>query len=183
MTCIAGVITPHKKIVMAADSGNNDGFGAYTILKNQKKIFQTPNGMIIGVAGSSRIGQILNHDFDPPTDKHKDPFLYLLKEFVPALKEKLQEENLVDDHKMKYDSSLLIGYKGRLFRLGEDYDIVESNDNYDAIGSGRYDARGALYALKQTKTLSCEKMVKIAISAAINADVNIKPPIIIEYTK
>lgn len=180
LTCVVGIITPQNNIIMAADSANLEGFGAYTTMKNQKKVFKLDE-MLIGVAGNNRIGQILNHDFNPPTDKYKDPFLYLIKEFVPSLKTKLKEE--FDNSDSLQDTDILIGYRNRLFRLSNNYSIIESSDDYDAIGTGRYDARGALFALKHTESISCKEMVHIAVSAAINADVNIKPPIQIENLK
>ncbi len=180
MTCVVGIITD-ESIIMGADSANLDGFDAYTTMKNQQKIFKTSNNMLIGVAGSARIGQILNHDFDYPEDKREDPYKYIIKDLIPAIKTRLIDESMIENASMNPATNLLIGYKGRLFRMGSHFGVTESQDDYDAIGVGRYDSRGALYALKTIIKDMTVNSVEIAIKASINADVNIKPPIVFEY--
>ncbi len=163
---------------MAADSANGDGCDAYTILKGQKKIFKV-HDMLIGISGNARVGQILNHDFHYPEDDQEDPYLYLIKKFIPSLKKRMQDEKMEDENG-KTDTDLLIGYKNRLFCMGINYSVIEPADDYDAIGCGRYDARGALFALKYNGLTLYAKCAEIAVSAAINGDVNIKPPIHVE---
>ncbi len=174
MTCIVAIKTPENQIIMAADSSNNDGNDAYTIIKGQKKIFKV-NNMLIGVAGFARVAQILNYDFEFPEDNEEDPYLYLIKKFIPSFKSRMETEKIDKDG--NYASDLLIGYKNRVFRIDGIYGIVEAAEDYDAIGCARHEARGALFALKYSKLTLFSKCAEIAVSAAINADVNIKPPI------
>ena len=59
----------------------------------------------------------------------------------------------------------LVGYEGRLFYVGSDYQVGESVDPYDAVGCGSDYAKGAMAAMIQLQSVGDPKqMIEIALA-------------------
>ena len=75
---------------------------------------------------------------------------YMVRIFVPALIKCLQSNGFLDDSEGNIGipgSCILVGYQGRVFQIDSNFQIFESTNEYDAIGSGAQIALGSLYAL------------------------------------
>lgn len=149
MTCIAGWVE-NDVIWMAGDSA---GVGGYSLtLRADQKVFR--NGpMIFGFTTSFRMGQLLRYaltvpDHDPRTDVEK----YMTTTFIDAVRECLKSRGYAKkQNEVEEGGTFLVGYKGRLFRVCDDYQVGAPVDGYDAVGCGEDVARGALFATGHLK--------------------------------
>jgi hypothetical protein len=169
MTCIVAA-TNGTKVFMAADSCAVDE----TSISSRKtpKIF-IKGSFLLGYCQSFRLGQIAQYAFDPPalpTIKLTDDVLtgYMVKNFVPALKKCLEENNFPYHDDDKDDWEIIIGIKGRIFVVENDWQVGLDIHNYWASGAGAHIALGALFA--------CEDMEPNArLMVALNAAKEFSP--------
>lgn len=145
MTCIVAYVAENKDIWMAADSATVAGLDLR--MKRQPKIF-LKGEFIIGVTGYTRMQQIMQYAFHPPMqpdDMEQEEYMCTLfvNEFRDVMKnlgyaQKYSEQEYVD-------SKALIGYRGKLYVMESNFQIMEHIDPYDAVGCGEPFALGALY--------------------------------------
>lgn len=123
------------------------------------------DGFAFGFTSSFRMGNLLRYRFKAPYHMpDKDVMEYLVVDFVDALRGCLKDGGFATkDCEQEIGGTFLLGYKGRLFRICEDYQVGETVTGYDACGSGEEIARGALYA---TKTLDPQDRIRLALEAA-----------------
>jgi ATP-dependent protease HslVU (ClpYQ) peptidase subunit len=147
MTCVVGVVQKGE-VVIGGDSGAFSNW--HMCLRSDEKVFRNSRGFVFGFSGSYRLGQLLRYQFEPPTlYGHNDVMSYMVKEFVPALRE-LLKNNEVRGEKEISPGSFLVGILGRLFEVEQDLQVGENLDGIAAAGCGREPALGALYALRQS---------------------------------
>jgi len=155
MTCIVGVEIDGKVVI----TGDIQGSGHNTkIVHTQPKVF-TNSGMAFGYTTSYRFGQIIEHSIDkgflPSSDDQVYP--WLVKEFVPHCKKVLREGD--------YDAggTCLIGIRGQLWRLEDDFAVLRSVIGFDAVGSGQEFALGALSTyMKMQMVSSVDDVVRLS---------------------
>jgi ATP-dependent protease HslVU (ClpYQ) peptidase subunit len=156
-------------IFMGADSECNNGSHRGTI--RMEKIVRYDN-MLIGVCGQPRATQILHASFTPPEHPEEMSVMqYLTDPFTNALRKALSKHGCLrtDAGVESFGSTLLIGYAGSLYTLESNFQLIELDYPYAAIGSGDEVALGALHvaseyvpapvcvlsALAATEELSC----------------------------
>jgi ATP-dependent protease HslVU (ClpYQ) peptidase subunit len=105
----------------------------------------------------------VEYNLDLPEDSGKSPGGYLGSAFIPALRACLREHGGLKDEQM--EAVIMIGYKGCLFIVGEDFTLSEIATPYEAIGAGAKYALGYLYAMEKT-CLSPEKLIEGALGCA-----------------
>jgi len=142
MSVVAGLIKDGK-VFMASDSlsSSDDGEVRY---RADKKIFK--NGKyIIGYTGNPRIGQVLRpRFFKPPVDVYDFPDAVRLQ-----LKEKGCASNIPEASGMdSMTANILIGWKGNLYEILLDYQLVELIEPYSAVGSGKFHAMSVFHFAK-----------------------------------
>lgn len=152
MTCIVGVRS-HSGVLLAADSQ----WSEVNIAKQARdpKVVELSDLVSIGYCGSGRLGQILTYHVgisDPPlgADEHE----WAVVEFVDALRGALEEcghlriESDGDRANLESmgDSNFLLAVRGRLFSVYEDFEVLEHDYVFDAVGSGEEVAVGAMQA-------------------------------------
>ena len=64
---------------------------------------------------------------------------------------------------MPYETSLMVGYRGELYLIDEDFQVGQLGNNYAAIGVGGPFALGSLH---ETKNKKPEKRILRALAAA-----------------
>lgn len=139
MSVVAGLIKDGK-VYMAADSmsSSDDGDIRY---RADKKIFVNDK-YIIGYTGSARTGQVLKpHYFKPPKNIYDLP---------DAIREQLKEKGCSCEIPEAagtdaMGSNLLIGWKGKLYEVLIDFQLVELVEPYSAVGAGKYHALSVFY--------------------------------------
>ena len=148
MTVIVGAVV-NGKIYMGADSAGSNGYLQLTVRKD-KKLFR--NGpYLIGCCGSFRMTQLLRYSFQPPVcDDGEDVEQFMATRFIDAVRECFKAGGYAaKSQEVESGGQFLVGYRGRLFQIEGDYQVGESVDGYDAVGSGADLALGALSATKR----------------------------------
>lgn len=172
MSCVIGLVT-EDGVLLGSDSGASDG--NIIVSSNQSKLFVrevlgTHGQKIrigIGAVGSIKAGMVLAHKFSPPDILDAKPDEYVMAELVPVI-EKLFRENGVIDEKCAQHSDgtmLLVAVLNNLYYVGEDFGVISNSNGYDAIGSARELALGAICALLQVDTPP-KMTVEVALNAA-----------------
>lgn len=171
MTCIIGYISDYKnsegynKIFMGGDSCGSNSYDI-TIRKN-KKVF-IKNNMIFGFTSSYRMGQIIQYCFNIPYhEKDLNNYEYLCSIFIKELIKCFKDNGFLEKNENgRYNGgTFLLGYKGCLYQIQDDFNIAELTLNYHACGSGEDYAMGALNILNKKK-LNPKEKIKNALTTA-----------------
>ncbi len=162
MTCIVAIA--HKgKVYMGGDgAGTDSSYGQ--VRRIDKKVFKNGD-YLMGFTDSFRMGQLLAYKLTPP-EPHpgKDLYAFMVTDFVEAVRDCLKAggySKVLDNEET--GGNFLVGYKGRLFEIGGDYQVGESHDKYNAVGCGEDLALGALYV---TASRPPKERITLALNAA-----------------
>jgi hypothetical protein len=144
LTCIVG-ITDGRRVVLGADSAGVSGYSM--TIRADEKVFH--NGeFVIGFTTSFRFGQILRYAFLPPDIDTWDVRKYMATDFVNAARRAFQDGGHLQ-HTSKGDEecgTCLIGVRGQLFAMHDDFQICVPADGFLAVGCGDQAALGSLYS-------------------------------------
>lgn len=164
MTCIVG-IEHNGKVIMAADSLAANAYSKCVLA--EQKIFKVGK-FLIGCAGSGRAAQVIKYSLKVANKKSNQTELeYMCKNFAEAARKVIYEGGVIasKDEADLVDSVILIGYMGKLYVMEGDFQILQIETSFAAIGSGENVALGAMYAL-QGAPIEPKKKLSIAIQAA-----------------
>lgn len=187
MTCIVGIVDG-SVIVMTADSAATQD-NALATRRGNSKVWRAHirrgNSIIeilVGFCGHYGCADWMRHAFRWPDWALGTTIeAYLVGIVHPALKKSLEsryEVPLEEDHHM----TLLVGFaarykqRARLVRLMvPEGDVQETDDGFEAIGSGGRVALGCLHGLRNSEMTSFEK-VDASMRAAEAYDCSVKGP-------
>ena len=181
MTCIVGYIGDNGTIYMGADSAATGDCDLY-IIKDSKVFIK--GDMIIGVSGSVRTAKLVKYNFIIPKDIRDDVNEYFALDFIPELRVVLEDGGALkgEDGMESSDSWLLIGYKGRLFTIDSDFQVIETVKRYRAVGCGSDLALGCIYGLEDLMNaemiveLSPESKIEMSLRASQAYNCHVKGP-------
>lgn len=153
MTIIVG-LERNDEVFMGCDSAGT-GYNYAQCTVRDPKVFEN-EGLLMGMCGSFRLGQLLQHALAvPDRDPRKENDMeWLVTDYVDAVREMLQEKGHI--HKGEHTeetmpgSDYLLGYRGKLYIVEENFQILKVNEDYLATGCGYELAAGALYTMKQS---------------------------------
>lgn len=176
MTCIAALVDKGT-VWMGCDSMGSSDDDAYDCAF-PKKIF-TVNDMLIGVAGSLRINQLLQYAWDVPERGNLPvmPYMVAVAESIRPLLNDAEASSTLDGGKRIFEGTVLIGYQGKLFRIFSDCSVFQTKQEYATIGSGAQVASGSLYS---TKGQEPKKRVRMALEAAAQHIASVRGPFVID---
>lgn len=176
MTCIVGIIKKGK-VTVAADSAGVCGLDI--TIRKDPKVFKVGE-FIIGCTSSFRMIQLLRFSFKPPAvHADVDIYQYMCTVFVDALRECFKRGGFSQkDKDVESGGTFLVGYKGRLFKIGDDYQVGEAADGYDSCGCGQSFALGGLDAMDVK--LSAEEALRRSLEIATKRSGGVRPPYIFE---
>lgn len=168
MTCIVG-LQKNGTVWMGGDSAGTNGSLNQTI-RADKKVF-IRGDFIFGFSGSFRTGDLLKHSLQLPEQTPEQTDLqFMVNDFVNAIRKCLEAEN----KHLKGDDKLypyfLVGYKGNLYTIQSDYQVAQSLDGFDSVGSGSDIAKGSMYVNKK-KSPRARILEALEASAKHNAAV------------
>lgn len=175
MTCIAGMVEGGKVWIGGDSAGLGEGF-ALTV-RTDAKVF-TNGPYIFGFTTSFRMGQLLRYSFQPPP-AHPDEDLtgFMATTFVDAVRECLKAGGFQkEEDGVITGGNFLVGTAGRLFEIGNDYEVGESLDGVAAVGCGSDLALGALLALKDAEFVRPEDAIQAALSVAQSRCFGVRAP-------
>ncbi|GLY77944.1 hypothetical protein [Actinoallomurus iriomotensis] len=180
MTAIVG-ITDGRTVVIAGDSAGVGG--GVTQPRLDAKVF-TNGPYVIGYTSSFRMGQILRYAFKAPVPPEDDEGLhaFMCTGFINSVREGLKDGGWASkNNEQEEGGSFLVGVRGRLFEIGEDYQVGELADGYSAVGCAAEIALGALHATGDTG-MSLEARATAALEAAAHFSTGVRPPFTIVGT-
>ena len=161
MTCIVG-LEADGKVFLAGDiqgTGYNN-----KVVHTQPKVF-AKGELVFGYTTSYRFGQLVEHALGNPVVPANDDEVYrwLITVMVPQLKAALK------DGGFEGGGNALIGVRGQLWELQNDWSVLRSKLGYSAVGSGYEYAHGAMHTYGKLGVFSsqtAERALKIAVEAA-----------------
>lgn len=171
MTCVVGLM--HKgRVHIGVDSSSIQGWTRRTT--NLKKVFRS-GPFLLGYTTSFRMGQLLEHHLEVPkqTDDQTD-MQYLVVEFIERARKLMKDRGYSKvEANAETGGQFLIGYRGRLYSVQNDFQVGEMSDGLDAIGSGSDYALGAMKALE---TLPPTQRIKKALQITAHFNMGVCGP-------
>jgi 20S proteasome alpha/beta subunit len=165
MTVIVGIET-NGHVIMGGDSA---GVGGYDIqVRGDPKVFFVKN-YVFGMCGSFRMGQILNHIFVPPKHPAKmDDYKFMVTKFIDAVRKAFKEGGFLGKEAEGQEKGglFMVGYRGKLYRIDEDFQVGMMTDGYSAIGCGESYALGSLHSTSKAIAEDAALRVQLALEAA-----------------
>lgn len=167
MTCIIGI--SHKgKVFMGGD-----GYDMMH-LKKHKKVFKRDK-FLIGFTTSFRMGDLLQYSLNVEDQKDEDDREYMCTKFIDAVRKCFKNGGFAKkENDVEEAGNFLVGYKGNLYEIHDDYQVGENFVPYAAIGSGYAVALGHLYATQHCKNQ--EKRILQALEASEHFCIGVRRP-------
>lgn len=180
MTCIVGI--EHRGTVwLGGDSAATDGAMNRVIIKDPKVFLRGEVGF--GVCGSPKVMDALAHGMELPTQEGGEDRAFLVSQLVPAIREGLKKLDAVVEHPARgtfFEGSMLVGYRGKLYQLEGNFQLIHSSDGYDSVGSGSLHALGSLATTSDVR--DPKKRLLVALDAATK-NAGVAPPFVLVKVK
>lgn len=186
MTCLVGIIDKDKsRILIGGDSAGVSGLDV--TIRKDPKVFVVGD-FAFGCTSSFRMIQLIRYSFRPPEitapcpglgqeRKDVDVFRYMCTAFVNSLRDCLREGGfLTKCNEAESGGEFLVGFRGRLFCIGADFQVGEPADGFDSVGCGCEYALGALRALTAIGDMDAESVARKALEAAGYFSAGVRPP-------
>ena len=176
MTCIVGW-AERNTVWIGADSAGTD-WGLGQKIRADEKVFINEE-FIFGVSGSYRLLNLLRYQFHPPEQNEKqENGEYMRVNFINSITNFLEKNKYakIVDNEIQMDSHFLVGYRGKLYKIENDFQVGEHALCYNACGCGDDLALGALYVLQDKKTMKPDKKLLWALNAAAEFSAGVKGP-------
>lgn len=175
MSCIVAYKDKQNNIWMGGDSIGVMPYEFVTI--KQPKVF-CKNNMVFGFEHSFRMGQIIQYDFFiPPHHPDVKDFDYMVSHFIESLQDIFSQKKYSQmANSGEFGGTFLVAYNQKIYKIEDNYQIIEIFDDYISIGYGSNFARGSFWAFENMKTrISPADKVKKALECATHFSY-VKPP-------
>ena len=177
MTAIAGYVKDGRIWLGGDRAGTTDCDLIHT---TQPKVFHLRDSkLVIGYAGSYRLGQVVQYALVPPVCASKNDFEYLFR-FCNTLRDLVKEYGAIeskDSFERVVDwGSLIVGYNSQLYTVHSNFTFTQSRLPYIADGCGAKTVNGAFHAMEMIHDIAPEVRVKWALEAAEMHNVHVKGP-------
>lgn len=166
MTCIVGIETQDGRVMIAGDMMGSNGHAKANYA--QPKVYEHSK-MIFGYTTSYRFGQVVELLLDDNTiyipEKPSEVYGWLVRKFIPQL------QKAIDDSSAK-PGMMLIGLKGQLWKVQDDYSVLRPTHGFDSVGSGEAFAIGSMYTqvtnlgVMPKNLVDAESVLRLAIETA-----------------
>jgi len=168
MTCIVGLVDG-KKVWLGGDRAATDGGLNRTLLKEPKIFIKGELGF--GVCGLPKVMDALKHGIELPKQAGGDDKTFLVTELVPAIREGLlkldaagKDTSPWGNGEVVFEGAMLVAYRGRLYTLEGNFQLVEGDEKFASVGSGSKLAIGSFNATR--KMWGAKKRVLAALDAS-----------------
>jgi len=173
MTCIIG-LAEDNKVWIGGDSASGASNSWTVRATTIKKVFQLPP-FLMGCSTSFRMIQLLHYCLrDLPEQTESGNMAYMVGIFVEHVRKLFKEKGFskVDDNE-ETGGEFLVGYRGKLYLIGSDFQVNGNRDGLDAIGCG---ARFALGAMKALEHLPPRERILLSLEIAAYFSGGVMPP-------
>jgi hypothetical protein len=135
--------------------------------------------MLIGFTTSFRMGQLLGYALNVP-ECHADVPVerYMATTFMDSVRACLKAGGFSKkENEVEKGGTFLVGYRGRIFLVCDDFQVAESSRDFDSCGAGYMLALGSLYSSAE---IVPEARVRLALEAAEAFCPSVRGPMVIE---
>lgn len=170
MTVIVG-LEHGGKVFLGGDIQGTGGNSK--VVHTQPKVFYKKD-LIFGYTTSYRFGQIVEHELADPVIPANDNEIYrwLITVLIPEIKATLKANGY------EGGGNCLIGVRGQLWEMQNDFSILRSVLGFGAVGSGCEYAMGSLSTQMSLMTKpKTEQEAELAIERAIHAAGTFSPSV------
>jgi hypothetical protein len=181
MTCIVGYVDQKRGCVFLGGDSAGTGETNQQVLFVDPKVFRVGD-FLFGCTGAVRMMQLLHYSLElPPCPETVDLERYLATDFITAIRTCFRDGGYAQKKdEQEHGGTFLVGVRGRLFCVEDNYQIWETQSVYHAVGNGDDLALGVLYALQQMEALSPEQRIRLALEAAAFHNATVRPPFLLE---
>jgi hypothetical protein len=178
MTAIVGLVKDGI-VYIGGDSATVSSTRLTSYPVKDDKVFI--NGkFIFGFTTSWRMGQLLQYSFKPPKKpKGMSVKEYMHTRFIDAVRTCFKDGGFAEiDNNVEDGGSFLVGYKGELFEIHDDFQLMSPAQEYAAVGCGDLLCMGSLHSTSHI--MEPEQRITMALSAAAHFSGGVKPPFTIK---
>lgn len=132
---------------MGADSAAISNYDL--VIRKDPKLFMVgPYG--IGFTDSFRMGQILGYGFKPPMPPSRGDLMHFMcTDWIDSVRKVMKHGGFAKiTEGVEEGGFFLVAIKGRIFNIGNDYQVGENVLGFDACGCGEPYAMAAMYVMK-----------------------------------
>lgn len=175
MTVIIGYITK-ENIYIAGDSAGISGYSLS--IRKDPKVFKTGK-FIMGFTTSFRMGQLLmSSKFKVSKQKKTETdYHYMITTFIDAVIKTFKQGGYMKREKDSLEGgTFLVGYKGKLYEINDDFQVGEVYLNFNSVGCGSDIAKGAMYILDKNQDLLPEEKLTYALEAVNKFSAGVSSP-------
>lgn len=160
MTCIIGLVH-NDKVYIGADSAAVSGWQVRAT--NLDKVFRR-GPFLIAYTNSFRMGQILQYHLEVQSQDGEPDIEYMVRHFVDAVRTCFKELGFAKvENNEESGGMFLVGYRGHLYAIEDDFQVNEMTDGFDAWGCGKEYALGVMKALEHLPPIEqIEKALEIS---------------------
>ena len=172
MTCVVGLVE-RGAVHLGGDSIAIAGYDMH--IRDTPKVFRR-GALIIGCCGSFRLADVIRYHFAPLAPPTKgDLHRYMATDFVESLREACKARGVaaVENNVEGVEGSVLVGLRGQLFVIDDDFQVGSPAAGFTAIGCGSQIALGALHALR---TGTPRRRLTVALEAAEAYSAGVRGP-------
>lgn len=171
MTCVVGLVQDGR-VYIGVDSASVQGWVRRTT--NLRKVFRR-GPFLIGYTTSFRMGQLLEHHLEvPKQEDDESEMAFMVTKFVERARALLKDKGFSKvESNAETGGQFLVGYRGRLYSVQNDFQVGEMTDGLDAIGSGSDFALGAMMALAD---LPPKRRIKKSLQIAEHFNMGVGAP-------
>lgn len=176
MTCIVG-IQKGNKVWLGGDSAATSGDLGQLLIADKKVFVNDELGVAFGICGSPKIIDPLRFTKFTKQARHENDREYVSTVLVPEIKEAFKKSGCVIDnpnHGELFEGTILIGAKGKLYRMECNFQLITNAYGFDAIGSGADIAIGSLHATKAAN--NPKQRILMALEASAIGNAGVRPP-------
>ena len=173
MTAIVGLVQSGS-IYIGGDSAGVSGTSL--TVRADAKVFRKRR-YVFGFTTSFRMGQLIRYSLALPKPVgNLDAFMATT--FIDAVRDCLKAGGwAMKDNEREEGGTFLVGVKGRLYAVYDDYQVATAADGFAAVGSGDQVALGALFATADAG-LSPRRRVMSALAAAERFSAGVRGPFV-----
>lgn len=171
MTCIVA-IEHEGRVRMGADTQASAGW--HQTARRDAKIFQLGLA-VVGFTSSYRMGQIVQYLTPSPSLSRKrgerylndEPHEAMVRWASGALRTAFKENGYTRiDNNREDGGTFIVGFKGRIFVIQDDFQVSEPSDGFASVGCGSSYALGALHVIERS---SLDLSVPMRLTHALEA--------------
>ena len=174
MTCIVG-LESEGRVWMGGDRAAVDQ-SHYLSHCEQPKVFRRGD-LVFGYTTSFRMGQLLQFKLKVPELTEDQPIdEYMATAFIDAVRDCLKEGGYTRvDCSRETIGTFLVGVRGRLYIVDDDYNVRRDNGGFNAVGSGLSVALGSMHSTAKLR-LHPRERIAMALEAASTFITTVRGP-------